>query len=381
MLVDTLRFLTAAAWVVAGIIAVAVFIFSLRYGLRVALSRIFSARLLLPLLIALVITFSTYALVFVRPQEVGVVVSLLWPEGYRNQPFRSGLHLIVPLAETVVIYPISWNTYTMSAQTLEGSLRGNDGISARTSDGQEIILDCSTIYRVQPENAIRVHIEWQQRYESDFIRPLLRSTIRTAVSQYTVDEVNSSKRLQLETELENEVRGILEEKGFALDRFLLRSITFSPEYASAVERKQVAMQEQILREYEAEQLRRYAKGEADAKSILAAGNSRSFEIEAQGRAAAILLEGQAQADVLKVTSRVLGTNKLLVDYAYVQKLSPAIKAMLLPSNAPVILPLSDLLSDTPATPAGSALTMTATLTPTLAPLPMPTAPISVPVAP
>ena len=368
MLVETLQFISIAAWVLFISLILSTFIFNLRYGIKVAFRRAFSFKVWLPASAILLLTLLVYTLVFIPPQQVGVVVSLLSPEGYRNQPIRSGVHFIVPLAESVMRYSISWTTVTIASRATDGfssSSRANEQLVARTSDGQAIIVDCSLIYRIQPEYAIRIYIDWQQRYETDFIYPLLRSLLRTTISQFNVDEINSSKRIEIETALDNQLRQALEDKGFALDRFLLRNITFSPEYAAVIERKQVAQQEETVKMYEAEQQRRLARGNSDSTAILAEGNAKAFELEAQGRARARLLEGQAQADVLKVIARALGDNKLLVDFYYVDRLSPQMKAMLLPNNAPLILPLGDLLNstDVPGQATPSALDLLKTIVP------------------
>ena len=90
-------------------------------GTRQALRSLFSVRVLLVLTVVLAISLLSASLVFVEPQEVGVVISLISQDGYRERPFRSGLHYIVPLTERVEKYPIYWQTYTMSGGALEGS--------------------------------------------------------------------------------------------------------------------------------------------------------------------------------------------------------------------------------------------------------------------
>ncbi|MEW5983023.1 MAG: prohibitin family protein [Acidobacteriota bacterium] len=268
------------------------------------------------------------SLVFVEPQQVGVVVSLIAPTGYRDQPLRSGLRWIVPLLEEATIYPISYQTYTMASKPTEGQLPGDDSIMARTSDGQEVSLDTSTIYQIDTEEVIRLHIEWQHRYVNEFVRPVVRGLVRTFVSQYTVDEVNSSKRLDLERDLDQQIRRVLQDKGLMLDRFILRNVAFSKEYAAAVEQKQIAQQAKLQAENEAEKARRLAQGEADATRTKAGG----------------------QADALKLVAAALAQNRNLLTYHYIDKLSPRIQVMLVPNNAPLILPLPQLEAAFPATP-------------------------------
>jgi len=337
-------------------------------GLNQVLKKIFSVRVFIALLIAVGLSLLSSSLVFIEPPEVGVVISLLQPDGYRQQPLRSGLHFIVPLAERVIKYPIYWQTYTMSMEPTEGAKTGNDSIAARTSDGQAVYIDCSVIYRIDANEAIRVHIDLQNRYVEDFIRPVIRGLVRTEVSQFTADEVNSSKRKDLESSLDEILRTTFSAKGFVLDRFLLRNISFSQAYSSAIEQKQVAEQDQIQREYQAEQMRKLSQGKADATVI-----------EAKGEAQATLLKADAESKALKLIADALKLNKDLITYRYVDKLSPGIRVMLVPNNNPYILPLPDLSSalgaganTAPTMTITSTLGITNTLTPTPTPSPSPT---------
>ncbi len=286
-------------------------------GFGVAVRRLFTRIPVALLLVAIGISFLYLAVLFIEPQEVAVVVSLISPEGYRDRPLRSGLRWIVPLAEEAKRYPISWQTYTMASKPTEGQKVGDDSILARTSDGQEVSIDCSVIFQIDPEEVIRLHIEWQGRYIEDFVRPVVRGLVRTEVSQYTVDEVNSSKRLDLERDLDDQVREVFGEKGLILDRFILRNIAFSPEYAAAVEQKQVALQQKIQADYQASRVRQLAQGEADATRTKA----------------------QAQADAFMLIEQALAKDKNLLTYQYIEKLSPSIRTMLLPSNGSYILPV------------------------------------------
>jgi regulator of protease activity HflC (stomatin/prohibitin superfamily) len=345
-------------------------------GLRELGTSMVSMRVILALIVAIALSLLSTSLVFIQPQEVGVVISVLSPNGYREEPLRSGLHAIVPLAEKVVLYPIYWQTYTMSSEPLEGGKVGDDSITARTSDGQVVNIDSSVIYRIDANEVIRVHIDLQNRYVEDFIRPLMRGFIRTEVSQFTADEVNSSKRKQLEENLDSMLREQFSQKGFVLDRFLLRNISFSPQYASALEQKQVAEQERILKEYQAEQMRKLAEGERDKLKIEAEGRAGAVEREAQAQATAIVLKGQADAAALTAVSDVLNRNKDLIVYRYVDKIAQGIKVMLVPSDNPYLLPLPDITGEETPTEEPTAYPELATPTPvitsTLTVTPVPT---------
>src|SRR5688572_12749561 len=65
--------------------------------------------------LALVLTTAAAGLTFVEPEERGVVISSLQPNGLRPDALTPGLHWVIPFAERVRTYQISRQTYTMSA--------------------------------------------------------------------------------------------------------------------------------------------------------------------------------------------------------------------------------------------------------------------------
>jgi regulator of protease activity HflC (stomatin/prohibitin superfamily) len=281
---------------------------------------------------ALVVTTLSSGLVFVDPEERGVVISALAPKGYREQALQPGLRWIVPFVERVVKYPISRQTYTMSIVNAEGQVQGDDSITARTANGQEIFVDASVIYQVDPEKVVRVHILWQDRYPAEFIRAQSRGIIRDAVSQYGVEEVVTDKRFELVKYINDKMTEKLSENGLILVDFVLRNITFSPEYAASVEQKQISeqqVQQAVFivqqRKQEALQVIETAKGQAD-----------SAVIAAEGAAKARLIQAQAEADSLKLIQDAIANNPELLTYQYISKLAPNINTMLLPSNAPFV---------------------------------------------
>ncbi len=373
MLDDLLNFLTIIAWILFGLLVVFLTVRAFREGgSREAYKTLGSKRIIMSFILALTITLISAAMVFIEPQQVGVVVSILSRDGYREQPFRSGLHWIVPLAERVNIYPIYWQTYTMSNDPLEGEKIGDDSIAARTSDGQSVFLDTSVIYRIDSNEVIRVHIDWQDRYIEQFVRPILRGIVRTEVSQFTADEVNSSKRKILEANLDELVRNAFGDQGFILDRFLLRNIAFSQEYAKAIELKQVAEQEKTQREYEAEQMRKLAEGVRDKYALEAKGKAEAILLEGEAQADVIILKGNADAEALRLINEVIKKNPDMITFRYVDKLGQAMRAMLVPSDNPFLLPMPDILSEielesgfTPTPLVTETITSTLNITPTI----------------
>jgi len=290
------------------------------------------------LVIAVLLTVSAGGLVFIEPQERGVVISAIAAKGYREQALTPGLRWIIPFAERVVRYPISRQTYTMSIAPSEGQISGDDSITARTSDGQEVFVDASVIFAIDPTKVVEVHIRWQDRYVDELVRAQARGIIRDAVSQFGVQEVYSSKRGQMVDMVFQEMSKKLDENGLTLIDFVLRNITFSPEYAASIEQKQIAEQQAQQAKFVVEQRRQ----EAEQARQVAQGRADAVVIDAKGQAEARIIEAEAEKQALQLIALAIQDNPGLLTYQYITKLAPNIQTMLLPSNAPFIFPFPEI---------------------------------------
>jgi regulator of protease activity HflC (stomatin/prohibitin superfamily) len=316
---------------------------------------------LVTVLIALLLTSVNAGLVFIEPQERGVVISALSPKGYREQALAPGLHWVFPFAESVVTYPISKQTYTMSIAPSEGQVQGDDSIAARTADGQQILIDASVIFSIDPNRVVEVHINWQNRYSDDLVRAQARGVIRDVVSQYKVEEAVSTKRLEMSDKFREQMGQKLTDNGLVLVDFVLRNIQFSDEYAASVEQKQIAEQQAQQAKFvveskkqEAEQARQIAQGRADAAVI-----------EAKGAAEAVIIAAEAEAKALILQAEALKDKPDLLTYTYIQKISPNVQVMFLPNNAPFVFPL-------PTVTSNQTTTVVPTVVPTVEPTTAPT---------
>jgi regulator of protease activity HflC (stomatin/prohibitin superfamily) len=170
------------------------------------------------------------------------------------------------------------------------------------------------------------------------VRPLSRGVIRDVVSQYGVEQVVTSKRDEMTQQMRDELSTRLSENGLSLEDFILRNITFSPEYAASVEQKQIAEQQALQAKFvveskkqEAEQARQTAQGAADAAVI-----------RAKGDADARLIQAEAETKALQLIAGALKDNPDLLNYQYITKLAPGIQVMLVPNNNPYLLPLPSM---------------------------------------
>lgn len=335
---EVLRVLSTLSWLLAlAVIVLAVVRAGRNQPFKAAGSLVVGA-----VVVALLLTVVSAGLVFIQPEERGVVISAVAPEGYRPNALQPGLHWVIPFAENVVTYPISRQTYTMSIAPSEGAIQGDDSVDTRTSDGQQVKIDASVIYSIKPSEVVAVHIAWQDRYSADLVRPLTRGIIRDGASQYTAEQIVTEKRSDMINGITNTLAEKLASNGLILDEFILRNITFSPEFAASIEQKQIAEQQAKQaaftveqRKQEAEQVRQTAQGAADARVIAAKGDAE-----------ARLINAEAEAKALQLIAAALKDNPDLITYQYVQKLAPGIQVMLVPNDNPYLLPLPTLTPGT-----------------------------------
>ena len=326
--------LAAFSWlVVIGFIALAVM--RARQGKKTSGSL---TGIIVALVLAVVLNTVSAGLVFILPQDRGVVISAIEPAGYRTEIMQPGLRWVIPYAENVQTYSISKSTYTMSIAHLEGDIQGDDSIAARTSDGQEVYIDASIIFSLDPKEVLNVHIVWQDRYVNGLVRPTVRGIIRDAVSHYKVNEVYSTQREELKKQIEGDLTKELEKNGLILSDFVLRNITFTTEYADSIEQKQIAEQLAQQAEYIVEQ----RKQEAEQARQVAEGTRDAAILEAGGRAQSQVIEAKAEAEALQLIANVLTKYPELLTYRYIEKLAPGIQVMLVPNDNPFLLPLPEL---------------------------------------
>lgn len=292
---------------------------------------------ILGLVVGLIFSVISQGVLSVEGTQVAVVYNTLTGQ-FEEPPRGPGTHIILPWIQTVTLLPTNQQQYTMSATSNEGRSSGDDAVAARTQDGQSITIDVTLLYAVNPAQANLLFREWRESYEENFVRPVSRSIVRDVVSGFRAAEIYGEARGALELELENNMRTAMEEQGLELTDFLVRDITFSEEFANAIERAQVAEQESAQARLRVEQRRQ----EAEQARAVAEGQRDAAIAEAEGEAQSIILRAQAEAQALRLVSEQLAANPLLIQYEYIQNLADNVRLVMVPSNSPFLFDAASL---------------------------------------
>jgi regulator of protease activity HflC (stomatin/prohibitin superfamily) len=212
-------------------------------------------------------------LIFIPAGSVGVVYDM--GRGVLPNPMREGLNYAIPIWQRVTLMDTRLQEYTMSMAPDEGALRRDDSLDAPTSDGQQVKVDATVIFRIDPKNAPEVYKSIGADYVDKLIRPYSRSQIRMVISRYTAPAIYSENRQEAETIMTKELADMLRPKNIIIDKILLRTVVFSPEYSQAIEAKVIAEQKVKQAEYEV----KVASQQAQAKIAEAKGLAEAQQLQ------------------------------------------------------------------------------------------------------
>jgi regulator of protease activity HflC (stomatin/prohibitin superfamily) len=187
---------------------------------------------------------------------------------------NSGLHMINPLYNVVKL-DVRTQNYTMSGVTDEGHRSGDDAIRALTSDGLEVVIDLTVLYRVILTDAPRLIKETGADYEDKVVRPIARTKIRDNAVYYEAVALYSTRRDEFQARIFTSIETEFKKRGLLLENLLVRNITLPANVKTSIEQKIQAEQESQKMQFvlakerqEAERKRVEAQGISDYQRII-----------------------------------------------------------------------------------------------------------------
>lgn len=178
-----------------------------------------------------------------------------------NEPLKSGIHLVNPLAKVV----------NMSVRTQQET----EFMQVPSKEGLNITLDVSVLYRLEPTKAVEIYKTIGPAYKEIVLVPQFRSVARGATVNYEAKALYTSEREVLSQAIYLALEKMGVEKGLFIERILLRSIQLPSTVGNAIEQKLKAEQDAERMKFvlqketqEAERKRVEAGGIRDAQSII-----------------------------------------------------------------------------------------------------------------
>ena len=259
-----------------------------------------------PVVIGLVIllVIITKSAITIDSGEAGVLYKTFGGGVVTDEPpLGEGFHLVAPWNKVYV--------YEVRRQELFEKMK------VLSSNGLDIQLDASAWYKPRYNDVGKLHQEIGEDYLQRILLPTIRSAARSVVGRYTPEQLYSSKRDAIQSEIFEETKKIIKDQYIELDEILVRDVTLPNTIKEAIERKLKQEQESLEYEFrlvtatkEAEKVRIEAQGKADANKILSASLTDKI-LQDKGIDATIELSKSPNSKVIVVGSGESGLPLIL----------------------------------------------------------------------
>ncbi len=210
---------------------------------------------------ALIVLVGFSSFVIINPGQAGVI-SILGKA--RDGALLEGIHYKPPFISNVDVYDVTVQKFEVPAQS-------------STRDLQDLTASFAINFRLDPVKVVQIRREQGtlQNVVSKVIAPQTQESFKIAAARRTVEEA-ITKRTELKQDFDDALVQRLDKYGIIILDTSVVDLAFSPEFAHAVEEKQIAEQRAqravyIAREAEqqAEADVNRAKGRAEAQRLLA----------------------------------------------------------------------------------------------------------------
>ncbi|NET31102.1 MAG: prohibitin family protein [Cyanothece sp. SIO1E1] len=233
--------------------------------------------------------------VIINPGQAGVM-SILGKA--QDGALLEGIHIKPPLVSNVDVYDVTVQKFEVPAQS-------------STKDLQDLSASFAINFRLDPTQVVDIRRTQGtlQNIVSKIIAPQTQESFKIAAARRTVEEA-ITKRAELKEDFDTALNSRLEKYGIIVLDTSVVDLNFSPEFAKAVEEKQIAEQRAQRAVYVAQEATQQAeanvnraKGKAEAQRLLAETlKAQGGELVLQKEAIEAWKEGGAQMPKVLVTS-------------------------------------------------------------------------------
>jgi regulator of protease activity HflC (stomatin/prohibitin superfamily) len=232
--------------------------------------------------------------------EVGVLVCKIalgcGRKGVQDQLYPPGSTTVfAPFIRDFYRFDTKVQNLEMVADTGRGDRSGRDDLQFKTTDGNDISMDVTVVWQIEPHKAPQLLSEVAastEEVKEKLVRPMARTHVRDVLNELDSESVyNSDKRFEKAEEARTVLTAVLAPFGVNIQQVILHEHRFNPEYAQVIHDRK-------LSEQRAEQL----KSEAEAASQEA---NRNLETA----------RGKVASDIAAADGK-LNQSRLAADAAY-----------------------------------------------------------------
>src|SRR6266498_1535961 len=224
---------------------------------------------------------------------------------------------INPFTQAIQQYPVTIQTYSMVQKSSEGQTTGDDSIKVQSNEGQQLNLDVVIQYQVIKEEAGALYQDWGgadiTTVQDQAVRQYTRSQVPVVASKYTWEEITSSKRAEIVSEISQVLTAELAKRHLRLISMGVREVHLPQSLQTALDRKIQAQQQAEQQKYQLAQ----AQIKAQQDVAEATGHANALKAQAEGEAQATLTRAKAQAEANRQLAQSLTPE--LIRYQQLQR--------------------------------------------------------------
>lgn len=243
------------------------------------------------LFVVLVIVFLliiSFGFVNVHPTQVAVEINKIAGK-ISDSPKGVGYHFYNRWITDMVIYKVAARSYPSDTMASEEAKKY--ALELKTNDGQNVDVDLTIIYALDPQQVPLLHQQIGTNYEDQIILPQIRSEARLAIGSYSAEEIYQGKvRDEMQAAIKDKLSNVLKKyPAILIHDALIRHFSFSPDFERAIEQKKLAAQQvEINKNRASAQEEESKRQEAEAR-----GQKLKALQEAEGRAQSVKIEADA----------------------------------------------------------------------------------------
>jgi regulator of protease activity HflC (stomatin/prohibitin superfamily) len=251
--------------------------------------------------------------------EIGVRTRKLFGAGIEQRIYAPGAtYFFVPFLSDWATFDISLQNLEMTADPKRGDRKGDDGVEFKTTDGNDIKVNVTVAWRIDPAKApqllARVGSSTLQVKER-LVRPASRTYVRDVLNEMHSEQYYiSSKRFEKAERAAQKLRQELGPEGILIEQVLLGEHRFHSEYERVIHDRKIAEQnaERLKSEAqaaEAEQKRNLERARGDVQVAVAKAKGSSEQIQIAAERRYYEKEREAQAILAEKTARAKGIER------------------------------------------------------------------------
>lgn len=212
--------------------------------------------------VGLVLLFFLLCFRTVEAGQVGIITRF----GEVNRSAASGIAIKLP-----------WPIERLTKMEIRIQKQQEDAAAA-TNDLQDVRATLALNYALDSQSALRVYKEIGVNYRDRVIIPALQESFKSAAAQYTASDL-LVKRPEVKLKALEVIKKRLEPYGVRIDDLSIINFSFSSEFTSAIEAKQVAAQQAEQAKFNLEKAQLDALAQQAQKSSLSPELLQKYAID------------------------------------------------------------------------------------------------------